>query len=68
MTMKEFESELLKLASVTSITYARDLKGKIFKLAAVYVHTGLGQYHLEMEPDCMKNQLAYFENLRKKES
>ena len=51
MTMKEFESELLKLASVTSITYARDLKGKIFKLAAVYVHTGLGQCHLEMAPD-----------------
>ena len=68
MRTREFESKLKKLTSVTSITYGKNLEGKVFKLRVIYVHTAPGQCHMETAPDCMKNQLAYFENLRKKES
>jgi hypothetical protein len=68
MRTREFESKLKKLTSVTSITYGKNLEGKVFKLHAIYVHTAPGQCHMEMASDCMENQLAYFENLYKKES
>ncbi len=68
MRMREFESKLLKLASVTSITYSRRVEGKVFKLSRIYVHTGPKHCYLEDSPDCMEKHLAYFENLYKKES
>ena len=68
MRIREFESELLKLVSVSSITYSRKPKGKVFELLVIYVHTTPDCCHVEMKPDCMKKQLAYYENLNKKES
>jgi hypothetical protein len=68
MNMREFESKLKKLTSVALITYSRKLKGKVFELDAIFVHTISGECHLKIAPDCMKKQLAYFENLSKKES
>jgi hypothetical protein len=68
MNMREFESKLKKLTSVASITYGRKLEGKVFELDAIFVHTISIECHLEVAPDCMKKQLAYFENLSKKES
>jgi len=68
MRMREFESRLKKLTSVISITYGKNLEGKVFKLHAIYVHTAPGQCHMEIASDCMENQLAYFQKLCKKES
>jgi hypothetical protein len=68
MRMREFESRLKKLTAVTTLTYGRNPVGKGFEFSAIYVHTGPGVCHLELESDCMEKQLAYFENLCKKES
>ena len=68
MRMREFESKLKKLTSVRTITYQRDLIAGCFEITGIFVHYETGFCHLESAPDCMENQLAYFENLCKKES
>jgi hypothetical protein len=68
MRMREFESKLKKLTSVTLITYGRERKNEAFKLEQIFVHTAPGECHFEDSPDCMEKHLAYFENLYKKES
>jgi|GEM_PF-5426386 hypothetical protein len=68
MRMREFESRLKKLTTVTILTYGRKPVGKGFEFHQLYVHTGPGVCHLELGSDCMENQLAYFQKLCKKES